>query len=402
MRDAAAHLDALVALLAEGEALWRPRPFTTTAPPWAEHHPELAAFCLGLSDDALHALEEGAPLPADAPPLLVSWVARLAEATALPEPAPTRPRDAWLVPARKLAQIDALARAVGPIAPPPALILDWCGGKGHLGRALGAALRTPVLVLERHAAYADEALDLARRASVDLTFEARDALANDTASWTRSLPADTLALGLHACGDLGQRLVELTVERGFTRLAHVPCCLHKIPGLKGGGHYLPLSQAARALFAAHGLRLDHSALRLATSDETIARPALRAQRSRDNAYRLALDLLVQDALGTQVYTPLGTLPPELTRADFATFARGAASRLGLPLPPFDPDLALARGQSRARQARRLGLVRSLFRRAIELVVALDRAAFLVEHGRPARVLAFAPRAATPRNLLILV
>jgi hypothetical protein len=42
-------------------------------------------------------------------------------------------RWAWEIPGRKQQQIEAFAAAARPAAMP---VLDWCGGKGHLGRLL--------------------------------------------------------------------------------------------------------------------------------------------------------------------------------------------------------------------------------------------------------------------------
>lgn len=418
-----ARVDALAAALAEGAWLWRPRPFTTELPPWADRAPELAAFCLGLDEARVHALEEGAPLPDDAPPLLKEWVCRLAALTGLPslehcgedgeagvdsvnwnerERSGPSVHAAWMVPARKLEQVSRFVAAVagpGPeTADSPTRVLDWCGGKGHLGRTLGHRLGVPVLVLEREAAYAKEALALAQRLGVDLHFVAADAMSEAARVLVYELKEQALVVGLHACGALGERMLTLSTEAGLA-IAHSPCCLHKIPGLKDGA-WRPMAAVTAGALARHELTLDHSAMRLATSDEVVARPALRAQRSRENAYRLALDLLLQETSGEAHYTPLGTLPAHLVRGDFASFAAGAAAHLGLRLPAFDPALAFARGEARARSSRRLGLVRSLFRRAIEVLVALDRAAFLAESGYDVDTVHFAPRAVTPRNILI--
>jgi hypothetical protein len=73
--------------------------------------------------------------------------------------------------------------------------------------------------------------------------------------------------------------------------------------------------------------------------------------------------------------------------------------LSLPVG-FSPEAALERGFERAHRARRFGLVRSFFRRAIELFIALDRAAFLAESGYRVSVTTFAERSATPRNLMV--
>ncbi|MBL8787397.1 MAG: methyltransferase [Deltaproteobacteria bacterium] len=405
--DLHASLTALSALLARHEALWRTRPFVEDPPRWAAEHPEVAAWCLGLSPAELAALEDGAAPDPSAPATVLGWHdeihAALPELASPPPPRPLDRRLAWQIPERKQRQVEAFLAALTEPAAGPASnsrrmrILDWCGGKGHLGRTLGATTGLPVTVIERESAYREPALTLATRAGATVHFHAADALATPPEVLSR----DTLAVGLHACGELGQRLLAHAAATG-AEVALAPCCLHKIGSLgpdtdDAPRRFVPRSALGRSLDP----RFDHSALRLATSDEVVARPALRDSRRRENAFRLALDQLLRDASGRDAYTPLGTLPGHLLAGDFAHFAKGAAEHLGLLLPPFDPVAALAVGVHRARRARALGVVRTLFRRAIEVWCALDQAAFLVEHGREVSVQILFPRAISPRNLLVV-
>lgn len=384
-------LVALTAALDEAAALWRPRPFVAD-PPWLEAHPEVAAWCESLAIVDVIAIERAEVLPPDAPTLLHAWQARLAELTTLT--VSTGPRASTIerrVPERKLAQIDAFIAALDQ-GPGACAVLDWCGGKGHLGRTLGSHLNAPVTVLERNASLADDAMELARAADVALNFVCADALAAPADLFG----PDVLAVGLHACGELGTRMLEHAVRDGVHTVALSPCCLHKVRGLREQG-YLPLSAIGRA----HDPQLDHESLRLATADEVVARASLQAGRRRENAWRLGFDLLARRA-GRASYTPLGTITEELTRSDFASFAKALAERYAIALPTiWDPVEAEAAGWQRADRARAIGLVRGLFKRAIEVWCALDRAAFLEEHGLDTTIMRFAPRAITPRNLIIV-
>ncbi len=386
-------LAAIAAALREAAALWRPRPFTGD-PDWVATEPAVAAWCTSLSAAEVIAIERAETLPDSAPTLLRDWHQRLAALSALPmltvsTDSPIR----RLVPARKAAQIASFSDAVAAALPTRSgatEVIDWCGGKGHLGRSLGARLGLPVTVLEREAGYADEARTLAEADGVTLRFVAGDALARPL-----TFHDHTLAVGLHACGELGLRLLEHAVDSVYM-VALAPCCLHKIAGLRDHG-YRPISHAARAVDPG----LDHASLRLATAEEVVARPSLQAQRRRDNAWRLGLDHLLRSA-GRDDYTPLGVLPEALKAQTFAAFVDQAQRLHDLRLPThWSPAEAEANGWHKAERARALGLVRSLFKRAIEVFCALDRAAYLEEHDLAVTLGTFAPRAVTPRNVLLI-
>jgi len=377
---------------------WRPRPFVLGgALPWAEASPEAARWLEGLAHAHIDRIEERGALPDDAPAVLrvLEGATREAVAGALEAArgeerasssggAALDRREAAYVPGRKRAQIEGIAALVAPEGP----IVDWCGGKGHLGRTLAARARLPVTVVEREAGYADEARALAARLGVALALDPIDAL---DAAAEQHLGPGVWGVGLHACGALGVRLLEAGARRGADALALAPCCLHK-------DVWRAMSEVGRQTDPG----LDHSALRLATSDEVVAPPRLRAARRRENAWRLGLDLLVREASGRDEYTPLGTLPAELLRAPLSDFCRQVAALRGLTLPPsWDADAVERAAHERALQARALGLARGIFRRAIEVWVALDRARFLEERGYGVVVRAFCERRATPRNLVVI-
>ncbi len=372
--------------LARHVAWWKPRPFIASgALPWVADAPEVERWLMTLGHDDLDAIEAAGCLPASAPALLHTFEAEVQALVAVPALAssPVDRATAAHVPGRKRLQIEGLVDNVQASGP----IVDWCGGKGHLGRSLGHRHRQPVTVIEHVAAYADEARALAAKLEVALTFVAADVLDPRV---DVHLGPGVLGIGLHACGALGVRLLQAGVARGAASVVLAPCCLHK--------------DTWRALSVA-GARcdpgIDHSALRLATSDEVVAPPRLRTARRRENAWRLGLDHLLREASGHDVYTPLGTLPSELLREPFEVFCRAVAELRGLDLPAsWSPQAMEALAHRQALAARALGLVRGAFRRALELWVVFDRATYLEEHGLAVDVATFCARAVSPRNLLI--
>jgi hypothetical protein len=145
---------ALDAWLAELSPIWMPSPFSEARPAWCRTHPALAEALLGLDEPTLAALSADDDV---ARAFLLPYLPALAEVPALialparevaPAPVPAS-HAAWqFIPGRKAAQIDAFAAAVGQ---PRAPLVEWCAGKGHLGRRFLMAWGGKARALERNA-----------------------------------------------------------------------------------------------------------------------------------------------------------------------------------------------------------------------------------------------------------
>jgi len=397
-----ARFDALAALLTEDAWLWQPRPFVLDQPPWAADLPDLIRWLDALDDDVINALNLdpfALPVHPDLAALRERTTAHT-RLTALPKhPLGDRldhPALRYRVPDRKWRQLEHFTAHALPVLARAPRIVDWCSGKGHLGRALACATGLPVAHLERQHHLCVHGAELARRAlslgaaPIHADFVNTDVLTAD--AW-RHLDADTAAVGLHACGVLTDTLLLQADKRDVPALAVAPCCPH----VGGPGPWRPISNTATA----SPLRPTRLQLRLAIYDERVATPTERAWRRKEQAWRLAVDLLLREATGRDDHIPAGDLRPHWRRQTFEAFAREAAERVGLPLPArFDPDRAEAAGVERARRARARAIPRGLYRRPMELCVIDDRALFLIERGWSVRVGLFCPADLTPRNILV--
>ncbi len=138
-RDVEARFQALDAFLIEHQGLWKPRPFTHRHLPWETEHPDLAAWLRQRSlADAETSHNQPHDLAAPAPfPQLAAQARHLSAVDQLPtQPlAPARHRLNVDVPGRKWQQIEAFGAAL-QFAQTPTHWLDWCAGKGYLGRRL--------------------------------------------------------------------------------------------------------------------------------------------------------------------------------------------------------------------------------------------------------------------------
>lgn len=378
----------LQAVLGEFEAFWRPSPFHDERPAWCERLPALAEAVQRLAPGELEAM-------GDDPDAALGWLAPrlrgLAELAALAALPPLRPRPLppcgrhfdWSIPGRKRAQIEAFAAAIGEVRHP---LVEWCAGKGALGRALAHRRGQPVVSLEKDATLVDAGIMLARRAGVRQVFIRGDALAAESAMHL----AGRHAVALHACGDLHLALLHGAVAQRTPALDLAPCCYDRI----AAPTYRPLSADAV-------LRLSRDELHLAVTDTTTAGARDRRRRDTAMAWKLAFLELRMQRSGTAPAVPFPPVPAGWLAAGFGGWMRPLAVREGLALDPEPDWQALERlGWHRQRETVRLDLARLAFRRALEMWLVLDRAIFLSRAGYDIRLIEFCPRAVTPRNLLI--
>ncbi|QAY90403.1 methyltransferase [Pseudomonas sp. ACM7] len=384
---------ALDAFLIEHQALWKPRPFTHQQLPWEASYPELATWLRGRSlEDAEHAHNNPALL--DAPEPFASLAAMSLELIAVEElPAHTLETAGHRlnvdVPGRKWQQIEAFASRL-QFADAPSHWLDWCSGKGHLGRRLLTA-EQQLTCLEYDPALVASGQALSQRHQLHALHVEQDVLAADAASF---LKADHTPVALHACGDLHVRLMQLASATGCKQLAIAPCCYSRI----SVSEYQTLSSSAKR----SDLQLSLDDLSLPMSETVTAGARVRRQRDTSMARRLAFDLLQRQLRGIDEYLPTPSLPSAWLDKSFADYCHHLAALKELStIGPQDWSALEAVGWQRLAEVRNLELLRGLFRRPLELWLVLDRALFLSEQGYAVRLGTFCETPLTPRNFLIL-
>ena len=384
------------AQLSEHAALWKPRAFHLPQLPWERELSQLSAALRGLS------LEQAEALATDEL-ALAQWLApylpfapELIARCQLPAHAVCRDMDEWPeprdVPGRKWAQIRAYLAAL-PHCDLPAL--EWCAGKGHLGRSYSRIDGAAVTGLEWNGALVVDGNQLSRRESLPVELRQCNVL-TDAAS--AQIEPQHQLLALHACGDLHLQLLHGVVERRPHAVALAPCCYHLTRRfLDSDGCYTPLSIEARAT----DLQLSVIDLHTAVQESVTSSPRVIAQSRQLQAWRLGFERLQRELRGVDAYLPTPSLPPSRLRDGFEAFCRELAAHHRLELPG-NVDFARyeASGRERLREVAALYLVRLLFRRPLELWLVLDRALWLQQHDFDVTLGRFCARPLTPRNLLI--
>jgi len=388
-----ARFAALDAFLIEHQALWKPRPFTHLQLPWEASYPELALWLRGRSlEEAENSHNQ--PCLLDAPEPFASLAALSLELSSVGE-LPAQALEAAGhrlnvdVPGRKWQQIEAFASRLS-FAALPQHWLDWCSGKGHLGRRLlqtGQQLTCleydPSLVLSGQA--------LSQRHQLHALHVEQDVLSAGAASLLKN---DHTPVALHACGDLHVRLIQLASAVGCKQLAVAPCCYNRIS--------LPAYEALSSAGLRSDLQLSLDDLALPMSETVTAGARVRRQRDTSMARRLAFDLLQRQLRGVDEYLPTPSLPSAWLDKSFADYGHHLAALKELStIGPQDWPTLEAAGWQRLAEVRNLELLRGLFRRPLELWLVLDRALFLSEQGYTVRLGTFCETTLTPRNFLLL-
>ncbi len=383
--------DRLDRLLNGTRQYWQLRPYHLWDYPWRGAQPALAD-CLDRLDDAAVERLDGDPGALAA--LLAEHIPAANGIMALTELVPTGAgadkypaRLSQHIPGRKWHQITAFAAALPDYGLP---VLEWCAGKGHLGRALAWRMGTRVESIEHDAVLCESGQKLAGRLALPVLFHCLDVMAD---SVVERLQSHQHAVALHACGALHQRLLHLACGRGTRAVSVAPCCYHLITTPL----YRPLSRHA----AGSNLRLTRFDLQLPQQELVTGSARTRRLRDTEVTWRLGFDCLQRALTGNDRYLPVPNVRASLLGQDFAAFCHWAAARKGMALPAaIDFARFEAAGQARRPLVRRLGLVRHLFRRPLELWLLLDRALLLAGQGYAVSLTRFCEPAVTPRNLLL--
>ena len=388
-RDVEARFAALDAFLIEHQGLWRPRPFTHLQLPWEREYPELAQWLRQRTlADAESCHNWPHDLPAPAPfPQLAEQALQLSAVDRLPTRAlePARHRLNVDVPGRKWQQIEAFGAALN-FTHTPGHWLDWCAGKGHLGRRL-LQPGQQLTCLEHDPALIASGQALSDHHRLPVTHRLQDVMAQV------ALSPEHTPVALHACGDLHVRLLQLASAAGCKQLALAPCCYNRI----NADSYQAVSSAARA----SPLRLSIDDLGLPLSETVTAGNRVRQQRDISMARRLGFDQLQRQLRDCDDYLPTPSLPARWLDQPFADYCQALASLKGLSTGEQDWQALEAQGWRRLAEVRNLELVRGLFRRPLEMWLVLDRALFLLEQGYNVEIGSFCEATLTPRNLMVV-
>jgi SAM-dependent methyltransferase len=358
-------------------------------------------FLVSLSDDELAASEAGGLIQllaanSNAPPGLRELAAEVERCIQLPA---LGTHDVALplaslrgVGARKRGQLAALLGALPSLAANAERIVDVGAGRGHLARLAAELFQRETLALDR-----DPAL-LRAGGKRCATHGPRSGAGGvrfveaNIGQQPLELRANDLAVGLHACGELGDRLV-VAAANARCDVALVSCCLQKT----SAAIRPPLSdQACRLHLRKTALGLTNLTAREDGVEATLV------ENLEARAARLGLRYLLRArGLAVSAGEEMRGINRRRAQLGLADLAAQALAQRQLPAAS-ERELDVFADLARRDYAviRRLSLPRNLLARLIELAIVRDRATALEEAGQAVAVAALFAQHLTPRNTVL--
>lgn len=276
-------------------------------------------------------------------------------------------------------------------------IVDLCGGKGHLSHFLAHKWNIKTTSVD-----SDQKLqELGQKR--DLRYKTKQApavrfchhdLTDQCARIENLFDNQTLSIGLHTCGDLANRHLELFNNSPGHRLLNLGCCYFKIASLKTTNLS---SHAQDDLFP-----WSFEALTLATrSHREVDRNGFDL-KNRVKYYRWAFHLLLFHRFDMKDFIPLGPSKPFLYRGSFPDYAREQFKRLKLDPEMKDSELDdFFRGPEIQKIVHGLlvaNIIRNQLGRSLEHILLYDRAIHLQENGHHVEILELFDETISPRNI----
>ncbi|GMM76106.1 MULTISPECIES: methyltransferase [Vibrio] len=382
--------------LIENQSLWRFEPFKSSihaSLPWQEQHPQLCQWLASLSPSQIEEYKAEPELALKALSPFLPELEQLSELTGL-EPLALKGLELVRgldngIPGRKLEQISSMGEAAIQLHHGDEW-LEWCSGKGYLGRILTTQTEQPVTSFEYQQALCDSGQQAANEHHWKMRFIQGDAF--DSKAKAVFKPTQH-AVALHACGDLHVRLMQYGSEKGVAAMTISPCCYHLIQSEQ----YQPMSVQGRA----SSLSLSKQELRIPLQQTVTGGERVRRHRQQEMVFRLGFDLITRQVLGMAEYQPVPSIRKSQLSDGFESLCRWAAEQKGIALSQeIDFDHFEKLSEQRFWQMERLSLVQLVFQRPLEIWLALDKALYLEERGYRVRLAEFCAKSVTPRNILI--
>ena len=370
-------------LLREFRSFWSIHPFAQDVFLWEEEYPLISDFLRSWTEDEVEQYEQVPHLHPRSPSFLIDLGKRCQDYIELPELYDS----SFLLPKKQSKFIKEkkwkqLVPFLSTIPFNKEGYIDWCCGKGHLGRLLYDLHQCPVLGIEKENALVQWGLS---HSNHDLY--CCDVLTDPLPDRKGTMVA------LHSCGELLTSSIQEIFRLGLTQCVLVPCCYHKIRSQT----HKPISR----LGLLENLQLSKNELRIPSTFEHHPSQKAKERRRRDMLFRVVIDLILRDLEQQESYSSFPPVPDGWKDLSLSEYVEHVFVREGFSLPRgVDLSAYEQRGKNKLRMIRGLSSLRSMFIRPLEVWINADRALCLQEHGYDVELGLCMPFVVSPRNICI--
>ncbi|MGF1720393.1 SAM-dependent methyltransferase [Vibrio kyushuensis] len=379
----------------DNQVLWRFEPFHDSinpSNPWNEPHPGLSAWLESLDQGDIEQFKSDSLSLSQHIQRFCPELAEINTLIQLPfQDAQPLAFDSHLfngIPGRKLEQITSMGELSVELHRGEEW-LEWCSGKGYLGRILAASTKQQVTSFEFQHSLCEAGQSQAEALELPMTFIQGDALIDEPLACMHDKQH---AVALHACGDLHVNLLYKATQKFLPAMTISPCCYHLIES----DQYQPMSLLAQS----SKLVLSKQELRIPLQETVTGGERVKRHRFQEMSYRLGFDLMLRELGISKEYIAIPSIKKSQLALGFESFCIWAANKKSLNLPSVNFTEYHNKGIARFWQMERISLIQQLFRRPLELWLVLDKALYLQQQGYNVSLSQFCSREVTPRNILL--
>jgi hypothetical protein len=273
-------------------------------------------------------------------------------------------------------------------------ITDCCGGAGYLANSLANIFNANVLSIDNDSKIQKNGLArFLKHGNCNVSFLNHD-LNSIKDEISNQIKGSDLVIGIHTCSHLSDLQLQIAVKTDARLILNVGCCYYKTKGYKYG-----ISQQAKLsnieltgpslLLAARGIETDLDSFIFSINVKK---------------YRYLLHIYLKEVLGLE-FVAVGGLKPREYEKSFEDYAISRLNTLGIKgedhrkyLIDFHNN---KKKQEMVKEMIAVNAIRSIFSRAVELYIALDRGFYLKESGYDSNVFECFDPKISPRNICIM-
>lgn len=278
--------------------------------------------------------------------------------------------------------------------------VDIGGGVGHLSRTLAHYFGMEMISLDINTEFQEIGRSRLKKyptpeGAKDVKFINHDfSIDLEGKENARIFSKDSFSLGLHTCGPLAVKHMQVASGNQTRGLLNFGCCYNKLDPKE----HTNLSQFAKEN---NPLQIESNCLTLATRGHQSMELEDFNQKKRVKFYRYCLQFYIDTVYGKEIdIIPIGDAHKRLYALSFSEYAIAKLTENNIPinLSPKELDQFFEDHQDTLEKLFLANVVRWQFGRALELYLLYDRAIMLQERGKEAKLMAFFNEVESPRNI----